>query len=141
MTKDLIAQNIRHLERMLDRMEGDLNSDLDLFSTLFPDSGGYRLPRVYWETTKENYTGRLEMPGAKKEDITVHLDDNVLHIDAKSTRKEDKQQWQSSYSRSMTLPRDIDKDKIEATYENGILNIILPRMASAEPEKKTIVIK
>ena len=77
----------------------------------------------------------LSVPGNEKKDISINLENNVLTI---SSEKEEKNESENtnytmreftytSFSRSFTLPKSVNSDKIKAGYENGILNITLPK--------------
>ena len=108
-----------------------------------------RIPAV---NIKENETGfelELAIPGQKKEDFNVEIDENVMTIsmetksedqtsDENYTRKEFSYQ---SFKRAFTLPETIDEDKIEASYTDGILKFKLPKRDEVLPKpKKTIEI-
>ena len=93
------------------------------------------MPAVNVTEDKDNYTVSLAAPGLKKEDFDVDVEGNMLTIrsqkeenkeesDEKFTRKE---YSYSSFSRSFNLPEDVKQDAIDATYQNGVLNIRLPR--------------
>ncbi len=83
-----------------------------------------------------------DMPGIKKEDIKVSMEDDVLSISAERTQSEEEKKkgfhriersWGSFY-RSFTVGENVAADKIEATYENGVLKIMVPKI---EPQVKT----
>ncbi|MEI6691130.1 MAG: Hsp20/alpha crystallin family protein [Chlorobium sp.] len=83
-----------------------------------------------------------DMPGVKKEDIKVSIEDNVLSISAERSQNEEEKSkgfhriertW-GSLSRSFTVGENVDGDNIEATYDNGVLKIKVPKI---EPKPKT----
>lgn len=93
------------------------------------------IPAVNITEHKDEYLVSLAVPGMKKDDFKIDVDGNLLTIssekeenkeekDKKFTRKEYNY---SSFSRTFTLPEEINKEKIEAKYEEGILKIALPR--------------
>ena len=93
------------------------------------------IPAVNITELKDEYLVSLAVPGMKKDDFKIDVDGNLLTIssekeenkeekDKKFTRKEYNY---SSFSRTFTLPEEINKEKIEAKYEEGILKIALPR--------------
>jgi len=104
------------------------------------DNGGYfgkimKVPAVNVTENKDNYMVSVAAPGMKKNDFNIDVEGNMLTIssekeekreekDAKFTRKE---YSYSSFSRSFTLPDEVLKNKIEATYEDGVLKLILPK--------------
>ena len=94
--------------------------------------------------SQNDFSISLAVPGMKKEDFTIDVDGNILTIgcqkednkvqnDARHTRREYNY---SSFSRSFTMPEEVLKDKIDATYHDGILKLILPKNEAA---KKAIV--
>lgn len=97
------------------------------------------VPAVNITEYKNEYKVSLAVPGMKKSDFKIDIEDNMLTIssekeenkeekDKKFTRKE---YSYSSFSRSFSLPENIKKDDIEAKYEDGVLNITLPRKAES----------
>jgi HSP20 family protein len=97
--------------------------------------------------TDTGFSVNVALPGVKREDIKIDLDSNVLSIsgERKSEHSENKNNVLRSeitygkFTRSFSLTNDIDKDKIEADFENGILKIKLPVSDKALP--KTIEIR
>ena len=98
-----------------------------------------QVPAVNITEQKDNYLVSLAAPGLKKDDFKIDVDGNMLTIstekeetkeekDKKYTRKEYNY---SSFSRSFSLPEEINKEKIEAYYEDGVLKITLPRKEEA----------
>jgi HSP20 family protein len=94
-----------------------------------------KLPAVNITEEKDHYQVSLAAPGMKKDDFKIDLDGNMLTISSeKEEQKEDKDKKftrreysYSSFSRSFTLPEEINQDKIEASYQDGVLNLTLPR--------------
>jgi len=97
--------------------------------------------------TKDNYILKLEVPGMKKEDVNIELKANVLTI--KGERKEQKEIKEESYhriesfsgafSRSFSLPDNIDSQNVSASMKDGVLEL---KIAKAEDKKsKNIAIE
>lgn len=91
------------------------------------------IPSVNVKEEENGFEIQVAAPGIKKQDFKINLDRNVLSIssenkseneevdkDGKFTRREFNY---SSFSRSFTLPEQVETDKIEATYEDGILKV------------------
>ena len=86
----------------------------------------------------------LAAPGLKKDDFKIHLENNVLTISSEiSDEKEEetknytrKEFHYSSFSRSFTLPRSVDLDKIKADYDSGVLKVMLPKKDEARVDIK-----
>ncbi len=93
------------------------------------------IPAVNVTEHNKEYMVELAVPGMKKDDFKIDIDGNMLTISSeKEETKEEKEKKftrkeynYSSFSRSFTLPEEINKEKIDAKYENGILKIALPR--------------
>lgn len=94
------------------------------------------LPAVNITEQGDKYLVSLAAPGLKKDDFKIDLDGNMLTISSETEEKKEekdkrftrKEYNYSSFSRSFTLPEEINTDKIDAKYEDGILNISLPRV-------------
>ena len=98
-----------------------------------------------FETEKE-YKVELAAPGMTKEDFIVHIDEEnnlVISMEKKTENKEEKKEGRylrrefsySKFQQTMILPDDVDKEKISAQVENGVLNIDLPKFSEQEKEK------
>jgi HSP20 family protein len=93
------------------------------------------------------YVVTAELPGCKKEDVTVELEENVLTLrgEKRSEREEKKEQRRyvertyGSFSRSFTLPPNADAERIDAGFKDGILTIRIPKTPEAKP--RTVDIK
>ena len=93
------------------------------------------VPAVNIVDDNERFNVSLAVPGMKKDDFTINLDGNMLTISCeKEEKKEDKDEKftrreynYSSFKRSFTLPQEVDKEKIEARYEDGVLKLMLPK--------------
>ena len=108
------------------------------------------IPAVNITEQKDEYQVSLAVPGMKKDDFKIDVDGNMLTISSeKEENKEEKEKKftrreysYSSFSRSFTLPEGINKEKIEAKYEDGVLKIVLPRKEEAKKSSaKQIAIK
>jgi len=110
------------------------------------------LPATNVKETKKEFKLDISVPGFSKEDFKVEIDKNVLVISAeKNSNTEEKSEDEkvlrreftsSSFSRSFTLPENIDTDKITANQKDGVLRITLPKMDKAPEDKiKKIEIK
>ena len=103
-----------------------------------------------FETEKE-YKVELAAPGMTKEDFNVHIDEEnnlVISMEKKTENKEESNKDEkkegrylrrefsySKFQQTMILPDDVDKEKISAQVENGVLNINLPKFTEQEKEK------
>jgi HSP20 family protein len=105
-------------------------------------------PAVDVREDANNYYVEAALPGMKKEEISLELENNVLSIkgERKFERKEDKQNYHfmersyGSFYRSFSLPKNIDAEKISAEYKEGVLNVTLPKKPEVKPKKVEIKI-
>lgn len=116
-----------------------LNKDLpSVFSQNF--NTGMSLPKVNIKETADAYFVEMAVPGMKKSDFEIELDNQVLSISTENEQnieqKEDnytrREFGYSSFKRSFTLPETVDEGKIKASYNEGILNIHLPKKEEAK---------
>jgi len=80
--------------------------------------------------TENGYEVEVPVPGFKPEDVEVTYQDDVISVSAKSDRR--------SFSRSFTVPEDVDPNKIEANVSNGMLLLTLSRRPEAQPRRITV---
>ncbi|MCM8772686.1 MAG: Hsp20/alpha crystallin family protein [Candidatus Omnitrophica bacterium] len=126
----------------------ELKDDFDrlidrFFSREFDIWEGARAFDVDIYEDADNVVIKAEIPGMNKEDISVTLTDDTVTISGKKAEEKKierenyyrKEIRTGSFSRSFTLPCAVDKEKVKATYKNGILEIILPK-SEKEKEKE-----
>lgn len=109
------------------------------------------VPSVNITEDTSGYHVSLAAPGLKREDFNIDLSGNILTISSeKEENKEEKEKKftrkeynYASFSRSFTLPDDVNKDKIEAKYEDGVLHLSLPTREELKKDsaKKQIAVK
>jgi|TARA_B100001248_G_C27273239_1_gene404110 HSP20 family protein len=93
----------------------------------------HSVPSVNSLENNDSFEIDLAVPGMKKEDFTIELNDKVLVISSETsnTIENDKMRLNefnfSSFQRSFRVPDSVDQDKIKANYKNGILKIKLPK--------------
>jgi HSP20 family protein len=123
-----------------------------LFSDLFDDERffnspwlrGQQLPAVNVKENDTNYEIELAVPGYKKEDFNISLEQGVLTISAErkneSERKEDKYTRREfgyiSFSRSFNVPQGISDEDVSASFENGILKLSIDKKRATEQKPK-----
>ena len=99
--------------------------------------------------TEEGYEVDVDLPGFRKEDIKLELNNGYLTISTeKSLEKEQKgkiirqERYAGTMQRSFYVGGSITEEDIKAKYENGVLSLLIPKKeAKKEPEKKTILIE
>ena len=124
------------------------------FDNLYPDYGFDEMSEnlsipVEVRDKKDEYDVRAELPGVKKEDLDIEINDNYLTISA--TKSEEKNEEEKTYkksefsygefSRTLYLPQDVDTDKIDAKLEHGVLKLIIPKLNKEDKSVKKITVK
>lgn len=102
------------------------------------------MPKVNTIEHENSYHIMIDLPGVKKEDINIDLNENILTVYGsreykQETKKEDYYKLESSFGkfqRAFSLPENIDSDSITATNENGVLEIVVPKKQQLENKKK-----
>lgn len=100
------------------------------------------LPKVNIRETNDEYFIDMAVPGMKKSDFIIDIDNEVLSISAEHNVEEENTEGNftrrefgyNSFKRTFTLPDSIDDQKIKAKYEDGILSIKLPKLEEAKPK-------
>jgi HSP20 family protein len=100
-------------------------------------------PPVDVHETEDWYLVRVDLPGVKSEDVNVEVNDNVLSLSgtrvaAESGEAQLVERPYGSFARTLTLPQGVDTDSIEAGYQDGVLELRIPKPAQHKPKKITI---
>lgn len=83
---------------------------------------------------ENNFYAQFELPGVKKKEIEVKLENAVLTINGKRESSEKGSEQSFNFSRSISIPDGIQENKIKANYENGILTVTLPKAELSKPK-------
>jgi HSP20 family protein len=145
--------SINTLSKRANGLTATLSEMFEPWSEWFNDglaSKSLTLPRVNISEDKDSYQLSLAAPGLQKKDFRIDVEGNLLTISAeKQESKEEKEEKYtrkeynySSFSRCFTMPEEVQMDKIEAGYENGVLRLVLPKTEKAiKKAQKSIPIK
>jgi len=106
-------------------------------------------PRLNVEENENAWVISAELPGVDKNDVKVNYQDNVLTISGeKKFEKEDKnknyhrvERSYGKFSRSLNINSAVVADKIDASYKDGVLNILLPKAEEAKPKLIDVKVK
>ena len=125
----------------------------DLFQDLFDDSmfrqNNKHLMKTDIKEDDKKYDIEIEMPGFKKEDIKISLNNSYLTVEANVESKEEKEEkkhyiyherYYGSMSRSYYVGNTVKEEDINARFENGILHLEIPKKLKEVEEKKYIQI-
>lgn len=143
----------RPTTKSLFNLRDEMRRTIDDF---FPEFWGTRSalstewsPTVDVSETEKEIVVEAELPGLRKEDIEVSLENSTLSIRGERKREEEKKEDQyisterfyGSFYRSVDLPTYVDDKNVKANYKDGILEIRMPKKEEAKPKKIEIGIK
>jgi HSP20 family protein len=132
--------------RELTSLQGEMNR---LFSTFFDDNGGSVrrwVPAMDLVERDDHLVLRADLPGLSEDDIRIEVQDSVLTVsgDRKTEHEEKREGYyrmeraSGSFSRSVTLPEGIDADKIDASFDKGVLEVRIPKPEERKPQRIAI---
>lgn len=140
--------------REIDSLQGEMNR---LFSSFFDTptarggNGGTAatrrwLPAMDLVETGEHFVLRADLPGITEDDVKIEVENNVMTIagERKAEHEEKHEGYYrleratGAFSRSLTLPEGIDADAVSATFNNGVLEVRIPKPAEAKPRRVQI---
>ena len=100
-------------------------------------------PSVDIEEEDDKYLIKADVPGVDKKDIEVNLDNGVLsirgekHVEketGKGSKRHRTERFHGTFARSFTLPTAVKAEKVDATYKDGVLKLIIPKAEEAKPK-------
>lgn len=120
-----------------------------LFNDLFSDWGVSRskIPPVDIYETEKSYVIEAELAGYKQDEVQVNVDKHVLKLSSNKESLKDvdgkkslvRERYFKKFERSFSIPEDIDEEKIEGEFSDGVLTLTLPKKKEVLP--KTIEVK
>ena len=105
----------------------------------------HSIPSVNSVENNESFEIDLAVPGMKKDDFTIELNDKVLVISSEKTNSVENDNMRlnefnySSFQRSFRVPESVELDKIKANYKNGILKIKLPKKKDSITKSNRVI--
>jgi HSP20 family protein len=136
--------------REINSLQQEMNR---LFGTFFdgPAGGGAGsarrwMPAMDLVETEDQFVLRADLPGLTEADVEVSLEDNVLTVsgERKAEHEEKREGFYrleratGAFNRSLTLPKGVDGDAITARFDNGVLEVRIPKPAADKPRKVQI---
>lgn len=117
----------------------------DFFDTDYMPHMNATAPAINVKESDKSYTVELAAPGMKKEDFNVHINDDgnlTVKMESKHENKEEdknsrylrREFYYSKFEQTLILPDDVDKNKISAHVDNGVLTVDLPKVEVVEPK-------
>jgi HSP20 family protein len=126
-----------------------------LFNTFFdsptPGNGAFHaqrrwIPAMDLVETADEFVLRADLPGLTEQDVNIEVEDNVLTVsgERKSEHEDRKEGYHrverssGSFARSLTLPKGVDPESVKAGFENGVLEVRIPKPEQRKPRKVAI---
>jgi HSP20 family protein len=114
-----------------------------------PATENARMAVVDLREEKDRYVVQADLPGMVKEDVSIEMDDETLHISAcKEQSSEEssegyirKERGRMCFFRQLPLPSDVDREGVKARLENGVLEVSLPKSQKAEEQRTTVKVE
>ena len=113
------------------------------------NSIGTSIPAVNIQETEDSFSVEVAAPGKMKEDFNIELDNDVLTISAEDKKEKESTEKNGRYTRkefsyntfkrAFSLPDSVDNKKISASYNNGVLEILLPKREEAKVQAKRLI--
>lgn len=142
----------RPIEDQFGRLVEDMFEDFFAPSTPFSSlsrgsSDGITSPRLNVVETEKAFEVEAEMPGVKKEDIKVAIEGRRVTIEGEAKRESAEKEGEHivyaerstrKFSRSFTIPTDVDDTGAQAKLENGVLMLTLPKKEATQVKKLTV---
>jgi HSP20 family protein len=136
---------MRNLRREIDRLFGEFlpffgeEGDGDLFTAVWT-------PRMDLSETDEEFIVRMDLPGLKKDEVTVNVEDNRLTVsgERKEEKKEESENYlrmersYGSFYRSVRLPKTAQVEAVKAEFTDGVLRVHVPKAEEHKPHKVEI---
>ena len=120
------GQASRAAKRILSEMAGDM-----------AEAKGYDLPTIDLIETNQEIIVRVALPGASKEKIDLRVTEDSISVDARATPVEGKYLRRETstlgFKRDLKLPAEIKPEQVKASYENGVLEVHLPKLVVINP--------
>lgn len=118
----------------------DIFGDMIRFDTIGCDCVNAPLHDII--EADEEFVVETALAGIKKEDISLNVDDGILTIKAERKERDDnynrKQTFFGKYEKSFTLPENVNVEKIDASFTDGILQVKLPKQED-DPKKSKVI--
>ena len=138
----------------LEKLQKEMNRLFDFSLSRYPSDdvtmlGGEWAPAIDMYDSKDNILVKADLPGLSKEEINISVEDNNLvikgekkkEIEHKDEKYQKSERYHGSFYRTIPLPVQVDADKVEAVYKEGVLSLTLPKNEQMKPKRISIDIK
>ncbi|XP_057532204.1 17.8 kDa class I heat shock protein-like [Amaranthus tricolor] len=125
----------------------DLWDPIKSLSSVNSDTATFANTRIDWKEMPEAHIFKADLPGVKKEEVKVEVEDGrVLQISGERSKEQEEKndKWHrverssGKFMRRFGLPENVKMDEIKANMENGVLTVTVPKKEEKKPEVKSI---
>ena len=138
------ARELQSIQQEMNRLFGSFFD-----APVTPGNGGGQrrwIPAMDLVEEGKDYVLRADLPGLSEKDVSVEVEDNVLTVSGeRGTEHEERkggfrrvERASGSFSRSLTLPDGIEADSVKATFDNGVLEVHIPKPEQHKPRRVAI---
>ena len=135
--------------REVDSLQSEMNRLFDTFfsgSTAGASSARRWVPAMDLVETDDNLVLRADLPGLTEDDVAIEIKDGVLTVSGERKAEHEErsegfyrvERAQGSFSRSLSLPGGVDVQAVEANFENGVLEVRIPKPEERKPHRVEI---
>lgn len=130
-------ENISEFDRAINRAFSSFSRWPGWSNDLSQSKGKVQIPVDLYDD-QDSYHVRAELPGVKKSDVKLELDNAVLTITAERKTRNGDQEGITTLSRTVSVAEDVQADKVKATLTDGILTVSLPKSEEIKPRQISI---
>jgi HSP20 family protein len=117
-------------------------SSVDRFGALFDDffagAPGFAQPAADLYEDEHHFFARFELPGLKKDEVDVELENSVLTVSNVKSEKTENSESRASFQRSISVPDGVDLTKVTAALQDGVLTVTMPKAEARKPRQITV---
>ena len=134
--------------REVDSLQSEVNRLFDTFFGGQPANGSIRrwVPPMDLVETDDHLVLKADLPGLDRDDVNIEVKDSVLTVSGeRKTEHEERadgfyrvERASGGFSRSMSLPQDVDAERIDASFDKGVLEVRIPKPEERKPHRVEI---
>ena len=143
----LFPGDVLSMQREINRMfEGFFHESTQDDGDLFPSAW---MPAADLVERANEFVVKMELPGVAREDVKITVQDAVITVRGEKKQEQELnetnlhriERTSGSFRRSFTLPADVQNDRVDAVFKDGILTVTLPKAEEAKPRQIEVKVK
>tara|TARA_Y100000588_G_scaffold395147_2_gene520507 strand:+ start:21186 stop:21569 length:384 start_codon:yes stop_codon:yes gene_type:complete len=121
------------INRLFDDAFANFGLHLEPISRIDPQDRTYRAS-VRMDEEGDNFVVRFEVPGVKKENINLELNESVIVLKAERSENRNDEEIRISLNRSVRIPEETEVSKVKANLKDGVLTVLIPKPPKRQPK-------